>query len=172
VLGQWRLAHSDTSGVPSMIAALRSRQTVKTGTLVGATPEACAELLEASLMVTGRQRDARARVLRLDSLAFTPQVAGDAAAYAPLLVARLFEQLDDRAGALRAIRKRAYLGGWPRYLAAMRLQEGRLAEQLGSIEVARAAYEDFLRYRGGGDSGEDSTADVVQRRLEALDGQR
>jgi hypothetical protein len=142
---------------------------VTPGTLVGATPLACAELLQASLAVTLRRRDARARVLRLDSLAFTPQVAGDAAAYAPLLVARLFERLDDPAGALRAIGKRAYMSGWPRYLAAMRLYEGRLAEQVGAAESARSAYEAFLRYRGGQAAAQDSTVEAVSRRLQALD---
>jgi DNA-binding SARP family transcriptional activator len=172
VVGQWRLARTDTNGVQAIIAVLRSRQAAKSGILVGATPEACAELLEASLAVTLRQRDARSRVLRLDSLAFTPQVAGDAAAYAPLFVARLFERLDDRASALRAIRKRGYMGGWPRYLAAMRLQEGRFAEQVGAVEDARSAYEEFLRYRGGETVGEDSTTAAVRRRLEVLDEMR
>jgi tetratricopeptide (TPR) repeat protein len=172
VVGQWRLAHADTNGVQTMLAALRSREAKKTGVPVSATPQACAELLDASLSVGLRQRNARARVLHVDSLAFTPQVAGDAAAWAPLLVAQLFEQLGDHAGALRAIRKRSYMGGWPRYRAAMHLQEGRLAELVGAIEDARSAYEEFLQYRAGLLGDEDATADAVRRRLEALDAPR
>jgi hypothetical protein len=170
VAGQWRLARADTSGVRSMIVALRTPRDVAPDMPISASPEACAQLLETSLAVTLRQRDARARLLRLDSLAFTPQMAGDAATYAPLLVAQLFERIDDQAGALRAIRKRSYMGVWPRYQASMRLNEGRLAEQVGAVDDARTAYEEFLRYRDASGARADTTVDAVRRRLEALDG--
>ena len=83
-----------------------------------ATPAACAELLEASHAVVVQQVDARARVARLDSLAFTAQGAGDASAYAPIVVARLFERLGDVPSARRALRRAQPIVGWLRYGAA------------------------------------------------------
>jgi hypothetical protein len=148
VIAQWRLARGDTTAVRSTVSILRGRRTINPATGVSATPEACAELLDASLAVATQRRDARTRVRHLDSLVFTPQVAGDASTYAPIVVARLFERLGDQAGALRAIRKRAYLSGWPRYLAASWREEGRLAELAGDVPGAGAAYERFFSYRG------------------------
>ena len=62
--------------------------------------------------------DALTRVVRVDSLAFTAQGAGDASAYAPIVVARLFERLGDVPSARRALRKAQPILGWPRYRAA------------------------------------------------------
>jgi DNA-binding SARP family transcriptional activator len=137
VLAQWRLNGGDTTQVRATIARLRGWQRRLTSTAVAATPIACAELLEASLAVVARQPDARARVVRLDSLAFTTQVAGDAAAYAPIAVARLFERLGDRESARRALRKaqplmdlpRSHTDEWPRYGAAAARYERTLAGQ-------------------------------------------
>jgi tetratricopeptide (TPR) repeat protein len=137
VLAQWRLRHDDTTQVRATIARLRGWHRRLTSTAVAASPAACAELLEASLAVVARQADARARVVRLDSLAYTTQVAGDASSYAPILVARLFERLGDRESARRALRKaqpmmdlpRSYTDEWPRYGAAAARYERALAEQ-------------------------------------------
>jgi hypothetical protein len=127
VLAQWRLEAGDTTQVRATIARLRGWTRRLTSTAVTATPAACAELLEASLAVVTQPADAHARVARLDSLAFTPQVAGDAAAYAPIVVARLFEQLGDRSSARRALRRAHPLTGWPRYRAAAARYERALA---------------------------------------------
>lgn len=127
VVGQWRLARGDTTRVSTTITQLRARRTLNPATRVAATPEACAELLDASLAIVLRRRDARARLLRTDSLVFTPQVAGDASAYASLALARGFERLGDVDGALRAIRKRSDLAGSTRYLATSLREESRLA---------------------------------------------
>jgi hypothetical protein len=118
VLAQWRLHHDDTTQVRATIARLRGWRRRLTSTAVTATPAACAELLEASHAVVAQQGDALARVVRLDSLAFTAQGAGDAAAYAPIVVARLFERLGDVPSARRALRKAQPILGWPRYRAA------------------------------------------------------
>jgi hypothetical protein len=96
---------------------------------VTATPVACAELLEASHAVVVQQPDARARVVRLDSLAFTVQGAGDASAYAPIVVARLFERLGDRPSARQALRMAQPIVDWPRYAAAAARYERALAER-------------------------------------------
>ena len=129
VLAQWRLHRGDTTQVRATIARLRGWTRRPTATAVTATPRACAELLQASHAVVTRQRDARARVARLDSLAFTPAVAGDAAAYAPIVVARLFEQLGDLPSARRALRRAQPITGWPRYRAAAVRYERALARR-------------------------------------------
>ncbi|MFL5618507.1 MAG: BTAD domain-containing putative transcriptional regulator [Gemmatimonadaceae bacterium] len=137
VLAQWRLHHDDTTQVRATIARLRGWRRRLTSTAVTATPTACAELLEASHAVVARQADARARVMRLDSLAFTTQVSGDAAAYAPIVVARLYERLGDVASARRALHKaqpvmglpRARGDAGPRYSAAAARYERALAER-------------------------------------------
>jgi hypothetical protein len=127
VLAQWRLRAGDTTGVPRTIEELRTQQVNSQRPRIAAAPIACAELLDAALAVVLRRRDAPERLARVDGLAFTPQTAGDAVAYAPLLLARLHERLGDADGALRALRKRSYMSVWPRYLAAMRREEARLA---------------------------------------------
>jgi tetratricopeptide (TPR) repeat protein len=118
VLAQWRLHRGDTTQVRATIARLRGWTRRLASTVVTATPAACAELLEASHAVVTRQSDARARVARLDSLAFTPQVAGDASSYAPIVLARLYERLGDVPSAQRALRAAQPIIGWPRYRAA------------------------------------------------------
>lgn len=165
VVGQWRLARDDTTGVRAFVELLRARRTTDPSTRVSATPHACAELLDAALAVATRRRDARMRVQRLDSLVFTPQGAGDASTYASIAIARLFERVGDPADALRAIRMRPYLSGWPRYLATAWREEGRLAERAGDPRAARIAYDRFLIYRGATPS---ATTDEVRERLRVL----
>ena len=118
VLAQWRLHRGDTTQVRATIARLRDWTRRLTSTVVTASPVACAEILEASHAVVTRQSDARARVARLDSLAFTPQVAGDASRYAPIALARLYEQLGDVPSARRVLGEAQSMVGWPRYRAA------------------------------------------------------
>lgn len=165
VVGQWRLARDDTTGVRTFVDLLRARPTIDPSTRVSATPRACAELLDAALAVTTGRRDARMRIQRLDSLVFTPQGAGDASAYASIAIARLLERIGDPGGALRAIRKRPYLSGWPRYLATAWREEGRLAERAGDPHAARLAYGRFLMHRGVTPS---ATTDQVRERLREL----
>jgi DNA-binding SARP family transcriptional activator len=166
VASQWRLARRDTSRIRTTIELLRSHPHLEPTLRVSTAPLACAELLEAGLAVVTR-RDARARLARVDSLVFTPQVAGDAATYAPLLIARLFEEAGDPASALAAIRRRGHPAAWPRYIAAMWLQEGRLAALSGDRDGARTAYEHFLRYRDD-PAGVDVDAALARRELERL----
>jgi hypothetical protein len=148
VLGQWRLAHADTAGITSIIRSLGGAQrTATTPLLVSTAPNACAMLLDAALAVTARLPDAGVRLDRADSMAFTPQVAGDAVAYAPLLLARLYEQRGQVPLALRAIRRRTYMSGWPRYLANTWFEEARLATQVGDTAGALTAYQQFLALR-------------------------
>jgi hypothetical protein len=147
VVTQWRLARSDTTGAARAIAELRAVPLTDQTMLIVTAPAACAELLDANLAVVTRRRDARVQLARLDSLAFTQRVAGDAAAYAPLLMARLHEQLGDGRAALSAIRRRGYMTGWPRYLSSMLREEHRLAELALDIDGAREANRRYLALR-------------------------
>jgi len=138
VLEQWQLHRGDTSQVRATIARLRGWTRRIVTTAVTASPIACAELLEASHAVIARDADARARVVRLDSLAFTTQVAGDAAAYAPIAIARLYERLGDAPSARRALRRAQPVIGWPRYRAAAARYEQSLTEPDGTRRPGRA----------------------------------
>lgn len=147
VLTQWRLAHGDTTAANRAITELRAAPLADQTMPVVAAPDACADLLEATLAVTLRRRDAKAMLANIDDLAFTPPVAGDAATYAPLLISRLHEQLGNQRGALAAVRRRGYMSGWPRYLATMLREEGRLAEIALDTEGAREANRRFAALR-------------------------
>jgi DNA-binding SARP family transcriptional activator/TolB-like protein len=148
VLSQWRISGGDTIGVQTAIDALRrAGGTIRHLPPVSAAPAACAELLEGSLVALMRRGDALARIERLDSLALTSQTAGDAIAYAPILMARLYERLGHPGRALQAIRKRSYMSSWPRYLATAWREEGRLAQLVGDHAAAREAYESYLALR-------------------------
>jgi len=154
VLAQWRLQQADTSGIRQTLEWLRAEPLRSAGLAppVAAGPLACAEFLTATLAVVLGRPDAAGLVARLDSLAFTAGVAGDAVAYAPLLIARLHERLGDPEGALRAIRRRAYLLGWPRYLATELREEGRYASLAGTKAEARAPLERYLALRTRADT--------------------
>jgi DNA-binding SARP family transcriptional activator len=148
VLAQWRLARGDTVGVRESIRALVSAERVTPSPFpVSTTPNVCATLIEATLAVVGGAPDASVRLGTVDSLVLTPQVTGDAIAYAPLLLARLHERRGNTALALQALRKRSYMSGWPRYLANTWLEEARLTMQTGDSTAARAAYRQFLALR-------------------------
>ena len=149
VVGQWRFARGDSGGVQRAARALAAR----TGgprvpsAPVSVAPAVCAELLSAAAAVLAQERDAYLRVERLDSLVLASHVVGDVAQYAPLLLARLNERTGDRPRALAAIRRRAYMSDWPRYLAVMLREEARLARQAGDTAGWRAATARFAGYR-------------------------
>jgi hypothetical protein len=148
VLAQWRLARGDTAGVRDAVTVLASaRGTILSPLPVSAAPNTCATLLDASLAVLHGLPNAAARLQQVDSLVFTPQVSGDAIAYAPLLLARLHQRRGDAALALQALRRRTYMSGWPRYLANMWIEEARLATQVGDSSGADVAYRRFLALR-------------------------
>jgi hypothetical protein len=53
--------------------------------------------------------------------------AGDAANYAHILLARLHSRVGDTDRALKAIRRRSYLTGWPRYISTALASEAALS---------------------------------------------
>jgi DNA-binding SARP family transcriptional activator/TolB-like protein len=161
VLSQWRVSGGDTAGVEIAIDALR-RASATTRNLppVSAAPAACAELLDGLLAVLMRRDDVLARIERLDSLALTSLTAGDAIAYTPILMARLYQRLGHPSRALQAIRKRSYMSGWPRYQMTAWREEGRLAQLLGDYPGAQKAYERYLAFRT---TPEDDVAPQVEQ---------
>ena len=171
VLSQWRISGGDTTGVQIAIDVLRrAGATIRHLPPVSAAPAACAELLDGSLVALMRRGDALTRIDRLDSLALTSQTAGDAIAYAPILIARLYERLGQPHRALQAIRKRSYMSSWPRYLAAAWREEGRLAQLVGDHAGAREAYERYLAFRTAPEDDVVPQVEQVRRLLAALTG--
>lgn len=124
VVAQWGLSRGDTTNVRRTIDALQAAAGAAAVTSpVSASPAACVELLDAWTSVVLRPASARGHLLRVDSLVFTPQTAGDAAQYANIVLARLFARIGDTSSALAAVRRRPYMTGAPRYLSsAMRLE--------------------------------------------------
>jgi hypothetical protein len=168
VLAQWQLARGDSAWARKAVAALRTQPAMRAGSVVSAAPGVCADLIDVSMAVSSRSRDAHARVRQLDSLVLTPQVAGDASAYAHILIARLHERLDDAPGALAAIRRRSYMTQWPRYLASSLREEGRLAQRTGDKEGAREAYTKHLALRDSPEEELEAEVDAVRQLLSAL----
>ena len=119
-------------------------------------------------MVLKRRGDALTRMERLDSLALTSQTAGDAITYAPILIARLYERLGEPHRALQAIRKRSYMSSWPRYLATVWREEGRLAQLVGDHAGAREAYESYLAFRTSPENDVVPQVEQVQQVLATL----
>jgi len=169
VLSQWRVSRGDTAGVRAGIDALRrAAGNPEQLPAISAAPAVCADLLDVWLAAVATRADALQRMERLDSLVLTSQVAGDAVAYAPIQIARLFEHLGDQHRALAAIRKRSYMSGWPRYQATAWREEGRLAEQVGDYPGAEQSYGRYLAIRTAPADALGSEVAEVRRRLAAL----
>jgi len=169
VLAQWRLSHDDTTDVATTIASLQSAATSMQDDAAG--PAAgCAALLEAWLAVTARQADARVVLDRTSALAFTPVATGSVSAYAPMLLARLYERLGQRRRALAVLRRQPYMAGWPAYLAATWAEEGRLSEAMADSASARRAYARYLALHDEPEPDVAPRVDAVRRRLESLGG--
>jgi hypothetical protein len=77
----------------------------------------------------------------------TGPAVSDAATYANIAVARLYERLGDSRAALAAIRRRGYMSGWPRYLASARREESRLALAQGDSSAAAEANRLYMSLR-------------------------
>lgn len=169
ILGQWRLSRGDTVGMASSIEALGRAGGAGQFLYPVSTPApVCASLLHAWLANLNTPGDALPLIERVDTLALTPEVAGDAISYAPILVARLYERAGHPRRALHAIRKRIYMSGWPRYLATVLREEGRLAELNGDRASARESYDRYLALRSSPDSSALPQVEQVRSRRGAL----
>jgi len=147
VLEQWRLAHGDRRAATRVVARLRAAGSLLVSVPVAAPPLACAELLSGMRAVAANEPTALTQVRQLDSLMFTGPAVSDVSTYAHLVVARLYERLGEPGRALAAIRRRAYMSSWPRYLATARREEGRLALAFGDTVGAVASYRGYLALR-------------------------
>ena len=167
-LAHWQVAHRDTAAARRTLAIMRTVPRYEP--LPVSTPSSiCTDLLEASLAVTGERADARTRVARLDSLVLNTAAAGDAAAYAHLVIARLQRGLDQPQRALATLRRRPYLTAvWPRYLAVSWREEGNLALQLGDTAAARSAFLHYLALRSSPETNVLPSADSVRAQLVEL----
>lgn len=143
----WRLSRGDRRAATEAAVELAGAGAYRVTIPVSTPPRACAALLETMAAVQAARPDALARLQRLDSLMLTGPAIGDAANFAPLMVARMYERLGRPAEALQAIRRRPYMSGWPRYLAVMRREEGRFAARLQQTVGAREVLARYLALR-------------------------
>ena len=167
-MAQWELNVGNAAVAESLSRELRAEEFAP-GAAVWASPRACADLIDAAVAVATDRPDAGARVATLDSLAFTAETAGDAAAYAPLWIARMHEALGENDLALRALRRRPYMSDWPRYLAPMLREEGRLAESVGDIPGALEAYGAYLKLRQSPEAALRAEADGIRAAVARLE---
>lgn len=153
VLAQWRAAPWSPGrsrvGEPvrRALAGLRDESFPGIPVSVGAAPRACADIVEAMLAVSRGAPDAQARLARLGERMLTGPALGDASAWATLALARLHEQLGDVDAALRAVRQRPYLNGWPRYRASALRLEASLAMRRGDRAGAASAWRAYVALR-------------------------
>jgi tetratricopeptide (TPR) repeat protein len=168
-LAQWQLSTGDTATPTAITERLRRPTLTSEAAPLGVGALACAELLDAAIAVAARRRDARARLARADSLAFTRETAGDAIVYAPLWLARMHHAIGDTAVALAAVRRRHYSSDWPRYLAETIRLQGQLAEGLRNYPEALQCYRRYLELRRAPDTRLRTQVDSVRSAAVRLD---
>ena len=168
VVAQWQLQHGNLGRARASIAALRAA-TNYAPIDVGVQPPVCLTLLAAWLAVAERRVDARAQLQALDSLSLTGVAAGDAAAFAHIATARLYQALREPTLALAAVQRRPYANAvWPRYQAAALRLEAELAELVGQTTTAVAAYERFLALRSNPEPAARAEADSIRHKLAVM----
>jgi tetratricopeptide (TPR) repeat protein len=147
-----RLAHGDTTGVSAAAEALSS--------------SLCSSMLRAMLAVqTGDPAAARA-VQRLDSLAlWDPEAVTEFRSVVDLVLAHLYEALNEREAALAAVRR---VDGWSGFgaLAPAWLLRARLARDLGQTGEAVKYYRKYLELRNEPDPDSRAAANVEAARQE------
>jgi DNA-binding SARP family transcriptional activator len=161
--GQWAAWHRQTWDARAALRVLRDSRESSAGPAM-----ACAALIEAVSAVTRSLPEALRLVERTDSLVAVGPPLGDARAYASLAIARLYERLGDPERALASVRRRPYMHGWPRYLAAYLRAEGRLAAATGDRDGAGRAYRQYLTLRTSVAPALRAETDSVRAELGAL----
>jgi hypothetical protein len=134
----WRVLHRDLRTVPYAVEQLRKS---------GETD--CRLVLEAVLANAHHHADAVAAIDRADSsmVQLSPAPVGFAPKPLCLVTARLRESLGDVVGALKLIRKRAYIGAGGLFLSTFLREEGRLAALTSDRAGAIRAYRHYLALR-------------------------
>ena len=167
-LAQWQLAGSDTAGARRSLHRLETAPADAPPAAVASPAPVCAALVAAALSVQSDRLAARAAVERVDSLVLTSVGAGDVAAYAPIVISRLYRRLGEPAQALAAIRRRPYIAAvWPRYLATELKEEAELARQTGDLSGAATAYRDYLALRDDPEPALEPEVRAVRDRVDA-----
>lgn len=167
---QWNAWKGDTSGVTRTITELRRREGAALPWWAPANQELCAAVLDAVIATQLRRPEARALVVRLDSLTLTaPDV--DVRDPSTLALARLWARLGEPARALDAVRRRQYhhRTGLP-FLATRLREEGGWALEVGDTAAAQGAWGRFLILYGGPEPSRRRVVDSVRARLESLGG--
>jgi DNA-binding SARP family transcriptional activator/tetratricopeptide (TPR) repeat protein/TolB-like protein len=166
VSAQWKLAHSDTTGIAQAIQILRtSTANGSRAGLASPAPQACGILLDAATAVALDRSDAGARMEQVDSLVFTVAVAGDVSAYAHLWIARLHAALGSADRALAAVTRRSYMLGSSRYLAASLEAETDYALSIGDTVRAERAFAHLMHLRTNPDPGLRETLEELRAKV-------
>jgi hypothetical protein len=163
---QWRLSKlSATDSLPADMSLPGARGSVLDERMC----EAAVNAMRASRQRNASTASAMARldsILRSGVAEFYP---GDGHIdYAHLALARALEMRGDRAGALKAIRRRPYFIGWQPFLAASLRHEARLAASLGDRDGAIRAYEHHLALRYNPEPPLRASIDSVRAELASL----
>jgi hypothetical protein len=164
VRAQWQLSLGEA--VPTTAAARANARDPSPA------EQFCDATLEAMRATRRRDPAARQAIDRLEEMVRSGIVEfypGDGHLdYAPIALARLRQQWDDRSGALASIRRRQYFIGWQPFLAASLRDEGRLAAELGDREGAIRAYEHHLALRYNPEPALRPSTDSVRAELARL----
>jgi len=170
----WRAAHGETDRLPAAIARLR-RAVRGTEDSVVSAASLCAGLLELQLLADRKDPGLDARLARFDSLVGSaPILTSWILAASNLTIARLLEERGDLRGALRAVRRRAYITDFreSRVLVALSTffrEEGRLAAKAGERAEAIAAYRHYLALRADAEPSVAPEVAQVRAALAALE---
>jgi hypothetical protein len=151
-LALWRTGRGETSGVGSLLQRLEAGLTMGDSVVPDGAAPVCTSLVRATLAVRQGRTDAMSLVAQVDSILLSTPYRNDyriGVLLPNLLVAALYEELEQPERALAAVRRRPY--HWPvggvYYLSTMLREEGRLAELTGDREGAIRAYTHYLELR-------------------------
>jgi DNA-binding SARP family transcriptional activator/tetratricopeptide (TPR) repeat protein len=155
LLANWELLHGDTMRARSSIAWLRSRD-AQQALMVEALWAAVAQRAGADSLL------GRVTELSLRGCCTGPWPGNN------LILARAYERIGRNDEALRAVRR----GLWvypPRYVAAYRREEGRLAARTGDVAGAIQAYRHYLALRSDPDDRLRRERDDIRGELARLE---
>ena len=165
----WRMTRDQPGGVPHAIALLRASTSPPLASGVAARAVFCAALLDAMLAAVEDRGDADLALSRVDSMELAvPHGIGGSFVTRNLILARLHEARGDRAGALAAVRRRAYSWLETPYLSSFYREEGRLAALTGDRTGAIRAYQRYLIMRSESEPELRGQVDEVRAALHGL----
>jgi len=162
----WRVRFKqDTSNTHAVVGRLRELQ-----------PEPrydnCGPLLEALVEAIDTTRATTTYLTRVDSLMRSGPL-GNMNNVANFVIAQMYEANGEAELALAALRRRQNMIGMAEHLPAYLREEGRVAELLGDVEGAIAAYDWYLRLRTRPEPGSvQEEVDTVRAALARLVGER